>query len=629
MITFEEFEAEWLDEIQAGCPTTIQLGNRFAQKILRDWHEIDDTTAEVILCDGAGDGGIDAAVFVKADPAEGIDGATWILVQSKYGTALSGPSTITLEAQKLFSTLEGRRTSLSSISTDLVERLRNFLSNKGPADRLEYILATSRKMTSEELEYLQNVRVIGRDKFGECFDTDAVSIETIYNKVCEGQEIIGSQIAVTLTTSVTASTEDLHIGATTLPDVFAFMNEYKNKSGDLDMLYEKNVRKFLGSKRKVNKGIERTIETTPERFGLYNNGITIVAEHLSRDSVGSLTLINPYIVNGCQTTRSIWSVLQRKLNSGGSAPTSKQKEWEERLKQGVVVTKIVLVGSGGDELLTETTRYTNSQNSVGEKDFIALEADFRAWAPAFNKEFGVFLEIQRGAWEARRAYQRQHPLVMPQYTESANAFDLLKAYAAGWLVEPGIAFGKNPPFAPGGSLFNKIVNEAGFGTDSLFAAYQLQRLAGRYGFGRGATKPSRGQTRYLFMMVVVGLVKDSLNQLGKDSEKINLVKAVQALARAELLVHFGDAAVGVIDDYLVSGGEDSIYLEPEYRKTNDLNAFLKSEKLGKTDDFSPNLRTQISLARKDFRRGSHLADVNRVLTEVPLSSCSSAQTDSP
>lgn len=613
MITFEEFEAQWLEDVQADSPSTTQLGNRFAQKILRDWLEIDEATAEVILCDGAGDGGIDAAVFVKADPAEGIDGTTWILVQSKYGTALSGPNTITLEAQKLFATLEGRRPALSSLSTELVERLKNFLSNKGIGDKLEYVVATSRKLTDEELEYLKNVRVLGRDKFGDCFDTDAVSIETIYNKVCEDQQVIGPQISVALTTSVTASTKDLHIGATTLPDMFAFMTEYKSKSGDLDMLYEKNVRKFLGNKRKVNKGIEHTIEFTPERFGLYNNGITIVAEQLSRDSVGMLTLVNPYIVNGCQTTRSIWSVLQRKLNTGGSAPTEVQKQWEERLKQGVVVTKIVLVGAGGEELLTETTRYTNSQNAVGEKDFIALEADFRTWAPAFNKEFGVFLEIQRGAWEARRAYQKQNPLAVPQYTESANAFDLLKAYAAGWLVEPGIAFGKNPPFAPGGSLFNKIVNETGFGTDSLFAAYQLQLLAGRYGFGRGATKPSRGQTRYLFMMVVVGLVKDSLIQLGKNNERVDLVKAVRSLANADLLVHFGNAAVGVVDDYLVSGGEDTIYLEPEYRKTNDLNAFLKSEKLGKTDDFSPNLRTQISLAKKDFRRGSYLVDVNSIL----------------
>lgn len=616
MITFEEFEMQWLEDVQADSPSTTQLGNRFAQKILRDWLEIDEATAEVILCDGAGDGGIDAAVFVKADPAEGIDGTTWILVQSKYGTALSGPNTITLEAQKLFATLEGRRPALSSLSAELVERLKNFLSNKGIGDKLEYVVATSRKLTDEELEYLKNVRVLGRDKFGDCFDTDAVSIETIYNKVCEDQQVIGPQISVALTTSVTASTKDLHIGATTLPDMFAFMTEYKSKSGDLDMLYEKNVRKFLGSKRKVNKGIEHTIEFTPERFGLYNNGITIVAEQLSRDSVGMLTLVNPYIVNGCQTTRSIWSVLQRKLNAGGSAPTEVQKGWEERLKQGVVVTKIVLVGAGGEELLTETTRYTNSQNAVGEKDFIALEADFRTWAPAFNKEFGVFLEIQRGAWEARRAYQKQNPLAVPQYTESANAFDLLKAYAAGWLVEPGIAFGKNPPFAPGGSLFNKIVNETGFGTDSLFAAYQLQLLAGHYGFGRGATKPSRGQTRYLFMMVVVGLVKDSLIQLGKNSERVDLVKAVRALANADLLVHFGNAAVGVVDDYLVSGGEDTIYLEPEYRKTNDLNAFLKSEKLGKTDDFSPNLRTQISLGKKDFRKGAYLVDVNNVLAEA-------------
>lgn len=67
MISFDGFEQQWLEEIRAGEPSTTQLGNRFAQKILRDWHEIDDATAEIILCDGSGDGGIDAAVFMKAD----------------------------------------------------------------------------------------------------------------------------------------------------------------------------------------------------------------------------------------------------------------------------------------------------------------------------------------------------------------------------------------------------------------------------------------------------------------------------------------------------------------------------------------------------------------------------------
>jgi AIPR protein len=614
MITFDDFEEQWLSDIKSGAINTTQLGNRFAQKILRDWMEIDEATAEIILCDGAGDGGIDAAIFVKSDPAEGIEGSTWILVQSKYGTAMGGSSTITIEAQKLFSTLEGTRGSLSSLSNELIGRLRTFLSNRGQHDKIDYIVATSRKLNENELENLKNVRVLGRDKFGDCFDTDSVSIETIYNKVRDEQQVTGPQLFININTSVTASTKELHIGATSLPDVFTFMQEYKSKSGDLDMLYEKNVRKFLGNKRKVNKGIEHTIENNPERFGLYNNGITIVAEQLQSDGK-TLTLVNPFIVNGCQTTRSIWSVLQRKLNAGGSAPTDKQKEWEERLKQGVVVTKIVLVGAGGEELLTETTRYTNSQNAVGEKDFIALEEDFRTWVPAFNKQFGVFLEIQRGAWEARRAYQKQNPNVAPQYSESANAFDLLKAYASGWLMVPGIAFGKNPPFAPGGSLFKAIVNEPNFGTDSLFAAYLLQKLASNYEFGRAAQKQSRGQTRYLFMMIVIDLIKDCLIYLSKNRENYDLVRAVQSLANCNLLQHLGDAAVQVVDDYMTSGADDSVYLEPEFQKTNDLNAFLKSERLGKSEDFSPNLRTQLSMAKKIFRRGPYLSEVNQALAD--------------
>ncbi|NEJ64896.1 AIPR family protein [Rhizobium ruizarguesonis] len=616
MIIIEEFEEQWLEDIKANSPNTTQLGNRFAQKILRDWHEIDDATAEVILCDGSGDGGIDAAIFVKADPEEGIEASTWMLVQSKYGTAMGGPDTVMAEAQKLFSTLEGKRTALSSLSTELVTRLRNFLENKGERDRLEYIVATSRTLSSAEREYLGDVRVLGRSKFGDCFDVEAISIETIYNRVCEEQDVGAPQLAVRIKTSASASTEILHIGATTLPDMFAFMQDYKAKSGDLDLLYEKNVRKFLGSKRKVNKGIEETIEKSPERFGLYNNGITIVAEKLVKSNVGELTLINPFIVNGCQTTRSIWSVLQRKLNSGGSAPTDKQREWEERLAQGVVVTKIVLVGDSGEQLLTDTTRYTNSQNAVGEKDFIALEADFRRWGPAFSSHYGVYLEIQRGAWEARRAFQKQNPVAIPQFSESASAFELMKAYAAGWLVEPGIAYGKNPPFAPGGTLFNKIVNEEGFGINALFAAYQLQKLAGAYNFGRGAQKQSRGQTRYLFMMVVIDMIKDCLIHVHIERSNALIVQAVLALAEADLLHHVGNAAVQLIDDYLTDGAEDSIFSEPEFQKTRDLNAFLKSEKLAKSDDFSPNLRSNLALSKKILRRSQETKDINAAIVRA-------------
>ncbi len=617
MVPFEEFERQWLEDVQAGDPSAVKLGHRFAEKILRDWHEIDDATAEVILCDGCGDGGIDAAIFVKGDASEGIEGDTWMLVQSKYGSSYTGAETITTEAQKVLATLEGKRENLASLSVELVKRLRNFLQNKGEKDTLEYILATTKTLTAGEKDFLDNVRVLGRAKFGPCFEVDSVSIETIYKRACEEEESASDGSEIALKTIVTSSGDILYTGATKLRDIYEFMKRYKLETGDLDSLYEKNVRKFLGNKKKVNKGIEHTIETFPERFGLYNNGITIVAEAVktSSETHGSLLLKNPYIVNGCQTTRSIWSVLQRRLDSGGTAPSVEQLTWEERLDKAVAVTKIVVVGSDGEELLTETTRYTNSQNAVAEKDFIALERDFRIWGPAFNSRYNVFLETQRGAWEARKAFQRQSPQAQPQFAETANAFDLLKAYAAGWLGEPGIAFGKNPPFAPGGSFFKKIVNDEAFGIDALYASHLVQKLASGYSFGRGASRSSRGQTRYLFIMVVVDLVKDILINSGNGYSHADITSAIIVLHKADLLEDFGDAAVQVIDDYLTDGNEDSLYSEPEFLKNKDLNSFLKSEKLGKGDEFSPKLKTQIAMAKKIFRRSSASA-VKGVLQEA-------------
>jgi hypothetical protein len=610
MITFDEFKTQWLEEITAGDPSTTDLGHRFAQKLLRDWHDIDDATSEIILCDGAGDGGIDAAVFVKGDAAEGLEGDTWILIQSKYGNSYGGADTIGMEAQKVFSTLEGTRTALSGLSAELVSRLRNFIANMGPKDRLEYVLATTEKLTAEDTGYLDNVKVLGRNKFGDGFETDSISIETIFQKLEEATQTSSQQLFA-LKTSATKS-GDLYIGSTRLVDLFEFMKFYKQSTGDLDLLYEKNVRQFLGNRKKVNKGIEQTLDRYPERFGLYNNGITIVAE--SAEMVdGTVRLLNPFIVNGCQTTRTIWSVLQKRWNSGGSSPSQAQKDWEERLHKAVVVTKIVVVGPEGEELLTQTTRFTNSQNAVTEKDFIALEEDFRNWAPLFNARYSVFLEIQRGAWEARRAYQRQNPLAQPHFEDFANAFDLLKVYAAGWLTEPGIAFGKNPPFAPGGTLFNKITSSPGFGVESLYAAYLVGKLANEYGFGRGTQKPSRGQTRFLFVMVVVDMVKDLLVNAQLDYSAASIARAVIRLHGTGDLKEIGDAAIQLVDEYLTVGNEDSLFVEPEFQKTQDLNAFLKSERLGKSEEFSPKLKFQMTMTKKIYKKSANLPHIAQEL----------------
>ena len=95
-------------------------------------------------------------------------------------------------------------------------------------------------------------------------------------------------------------------------------------------MYEKNVRQFLGGRRRVNLGIKKTLNENPEKFGLYNNGITIVVSGYSKpasDGLLNITMNDPYVVNGCQTTRTVWEVLEPKFNSGGTGDDSPTKIW--------------------------------------------------------------------------------------------------------------------------------------------------------------------------------------------------------------------------------------------------------------------------------------------------------------
>src|SRR5262249_2777320 len=156
------------------------------------------------------------------------------------------------------------------------------------------------------------------------------------------------------------------------------------------------------------------------------------------------------------------------------------------------------VGSTNEQLSQAITRFTNSQNAVREKDFLALTGDFRTWQAALADEHGLYLEIQRGGWDSQRAMQKQN-IQARQFTKAANAADLVKGYGAGWLGEAGMALGKNPPFLPGGAVFKKIVEGSpdgadAFGTNDLWAAYLLQEAADKIGFGRGAEMLSRRQT---------------------------------------------------------------------------------------------------------------------------------------
>lgn len=140
-------------------------------------------------------------------------------------------------------------------------------------------------------------------------------------------------------------------------------------------LLEANVRSFLSATGKVNKGIRDTLRDDPERFMAYNNGIVVVADeaHLGRTTDGGPGIIwlkGMQIVNGGQTTASIYF--------------TKKKNPEIDLQHVRVPAKVIVLrtrdAAAEEAIISDISRYANSQNSVKQSDLSA------------NKPFHIELE---------------------------------------------------------------------------------------------------------------------------------------------------------------------------------------------------------------------------------------------
>ena len=269
--------------------------------------------------------------------------------------------------------------------------------------------------------------------------------------------------------------------------------------------------------------------------------------------------------------------------------------------------KIARVGNEGEQLLQAITRYTNSQNAVRSKDFIALGDDFRGWHNALAAEYKLYLEIQRGGWDSRRALQKQHPN-LTAFGRHANATELVKVYGAGWLGEAGLAFGKVPPFLPNGSVFKKIMDvgsgagESAFGADDLYAAYLLQQSAERNQSGRGGPQ-TRRQTKFVYYLALINFLREVLQRANRPTTNSGTTCAVLKLhssENSEPRALLEANAVELIDTYLTQGDDNSLFNEPAYRDgfSFDLNAFLKSERLGKSPETTPRLLECLAIQRR-------------------------------
>lgn len=180
-----------------------------------------------------------------------------------------------------------------------------------------------------------------------------------------------------------------------LEKIYGWVTEYGNG------LFAQNLRLRLSGYDRVAMELEQqireTIRTAPEHMFILNNGITITCSkiepnltQLSKDLASeiNISLSNPQIINGCQTSWAIHTFFENSTSQGIELPS------------GYVLAKIVETKNEG--LKEEITRSSNRQNAITPQDQRSVDE----WQPAiserltnYTEDLGIFWDYRRGGWE--------------------------------------------------------------------------------------------------------------------------------------------------------------------------------------------------------------------------------------
>lgn len=134
---------------------------------------------------------------------------------------------------------------------------------------------------------------------------------------------------------------------------------------DVRVLFD-NVRGFI-LKSKYNNNIESTLEKEPSKFFFFNNGVTIVADNISSSEINSgkkvkLEISNFQVLNGGQTLRTVHNFNKKN-----------KQNIVEKLSNAEVLVRLLNITD--DALKGRIGEYTNSQNSINERDLKSLRPE--------------------------------------------------------------------------------------------------------------------------------------------------------------------------------------------------------------------------------------------------------------
>ena len=327
---------------------------------------------EEIIVDGQYDGGVDVML---TDPNS--ESADLIIGQSKFYTSISSEDVLNAFLKMALFYKDMVQGHYEQVNTTVQRRFLSLYSELGDDAKIHFVLYTSAPQAG-----INRARI--EKKFREQF-ADANNIELSFYFAKDIEEEIKeseSRRATVENGKITIDEVNNYLcygDDAAIVNVSAFSIKALYAQHNINLL-SRNLRYHVAGKD-IDRGIEDTIQNSPESFWLKNNGITIVCDDFSIDG-REVKLWNFSIINGGQTTYMI----------------HKSRFIAEANDLYLPCKIIKTAGETEDEknkFSLEIARATNTQKPIKTVDLKANAPEQVRFGQTMREE-GIFYETKRG-----------------------------------------------------------------------------------------------------------------------------------------------------------------------------------------------------------------------------------------
>lgn len=279
-------------------------GQRFVAWYLRNIHNLDEIQTKDCITDGAGDKQIDA-IYVD-DSA-----STVYIIQGKF----IGSEQVDAEPLREVLSSWVRIKNLVTLQEDANNKLKQKLIDLSDALQEDYDISfeliTTSKLTPSAQADLSSFQdeISNSDELSASIQVvDADELIRRYDMALDKNNPVINHVVALLPDKFLK----LQLGDTKVLIAALSLKECLKFPGIKDgTLFNKNVRKSLGLKNNVvNKGIQETINKSPDEFFFFHNGITAICTDMELIE-NKLKMQGLSIVNGCQSLNTILSCSEK------------------------------------------------------------------------------------------------------------------------------------------------------------------------------------------------------------------------------------------------------------------------------------------------------------------------------